>query len=218
MDKRGKFITFEGVEGSGKTTQATLFSGYLRNKGLGVVETRDPGGTALGEEIRKLLLSPFNSVPTPIAELLLFLAARAQLVTEIIVPAVEAGRWVVCDRFSDSTLAYQGYARAIGAKVVRTLNETATGGLNPDMTVLLDIDVEKGIKRALAEKGEFSKDKEGDRMEKEAEEFHRLVRKGYLELAEQEPERIKLISASGTIQEVQDIVTSLVEPFLVTAK
>ncbi len=216
MGRRGIFITFEGVEGSGKTTQAGLCCDYLREKGLEVIETREPGGTGLGEAIRKVLLSPVNSAPTPISELLLFLAARAQQVAEIIMPAIAAGKWVVCDRFSDSTLAYQGYGRGINVEGIRNINDLATGGLKPDLTILLDLDVEIGIKRAITEKSEFANGGRGDRIEKEAREFHRIVRNGYLELAQQEPGRIKLIPATGSIDEVHKSVVSLVESFLVS--
>lgn len=218
MSKRGIFITFEGVEGSGKTTQAALFCDYLRNQSLEVVETREPGGTSLGEAIRNMLLSPSNSVPTPVSELLLFLAARAQQVSEVIAPAIASGKWVVCDRFSDSTLAYQGYGRAIDVEGIRKVNDLATGGLKPDMTILLDLDIEIGIKRALAETGEFPGVGNGDRMEREAGEFHNLVRNGYLELAKQEPGRIKVVPATGSIEKVHGIVVSLVESFLVSAQ
>jgi dTMP kinase len=218
VNRRGKFITFEGVEGSGKTTQARLFCETLRKQGLEVVETREPGGTALGEEIRKLLLAHSDSSPTAIAELLLFLAARSQLVGEVVIPAVEAGKWVVCDRFSDSTLAYQGYGRGLDIDATRRMNEIATGGCTPDLTVVLDLDVETGIRRAIEKKGEFSEVAGGDRMEKEAREFHDRVRNGYLDLARQEPDRIKVIPATGSIEEVQRAVNSLLEPFLVMTK
>jgi len=217
--KRGKFITLEGVEGTGKTTQCVLLCEYLRRQEIDVVETREPGGTPLGEQVREILLSPgVSAPPSATSELLLFLAARVQLVTEIIVPALDSGKWVVCDRFSDATLAYQGYGRAIDIEAIRKLNETATGGLKPDLTLLLDLDVEIGIRRAVGGKKEFSGSKNGDRMEMENTEFHRRVREGYLELAEKEPGRIKTIPVTGSIEEVHRTIVSLIEPFLVKAK
>jgi dTMP kinase len=212
MNKRGKFITIEGVEGSGKTTQAALLADYLRRQNVQVVETREPGGTKVGERVRELLLSPLHQGLAPLAELFLFLAARSQLIHEVIAPALNSGAWVVCDRFSDATLAYQGHGRGIDIKSIQKLNESATGGLKPDLTVLLDLDAETGIKRAVAAKREFAGF--GDRMENEKSEFHRRVREGYLELARPEPERIKVIPVSGSAQDVHQIITSLIKPFL----
>ncbi len=218
MDKRGKFITIEGVEGSGKTTQATLLAEYLRKQGLSVLETREPGGTRVGEKIREILLSPAHSDLAEKTELLLFLAARAQLVSEVIRPALEIGTWVVCDRFSDATVAYQGNGRGIDRLALRELNDLATSNLKPDLTILLDLDVETGIRRALKAKAEFFDSEKGDRMEREHEKFHRRVREGYLKLADEEPDRIKVIPVSGSIEEVHTIIVSLVKPFLVKAR
>jgi dTMP kinase len=218
MVNRGKFITLEGIEGTGKTTHCALLRDYLRGHGVDVVETREPGGTSLGENIRKLLLSPEGEHPSARSELLLFLAARSQLVTQIILPAIEAGKWVVCDRFSDATVAYQGYGRGIDVKAVESLNEFATGGLKPDITILLDLDVETGIERAIAGKREFAESINGDRMEKEAIEFHRRVREGYFRLAEREPGRIKIISVDNSIEEIHKTIATLVEPFFARAR
>lgn len=215
MSKRGKFISLEGVEGSGKTTQSSLLCDYIRGQGINVVETREPGGTELGEKTRQILLSPADSAPTPVTELLLFLAARAQLVAEVILPALDKGNWVVCDRFCDATLAYQGYGRGIEIAAIEKLNEMATGALKPDLTVLLDLDIGIGIRRAVEAKNEFPRQGIGDRMEKEDEEFHSRVREGYLRLAEAEPERIKVVPVTGSIEDVHRILVSLVEPFLV---
>ncbi|RJP74614.1 MAG: dTMP kinase [Candidatus Abyssobacteria bacterium SURF_17] len=215
MSKRGKFITIEGVEGSGKTTQATLLSDYLRKEGIDVVETREPGGTEIGERIREVLLSPAHAGLVSPAELFLFLAARAQQVSEIILPALGAGKWVVCDRFCDATMAYQGYGRGLDINIIRSVNELATGGLVPDITILLDLDVEIGIRRAVSAKREFANHASGDRMEKEGPEFHRSVRKGYFELASREPDRIRVIPVSGSVEEVHRTVVSLIKPFLV---
>jgi dTMP kinase len=214
VDKRGIFVTFEGIEGSGKTTQAVMFCEYVRSQGIDAVHTRDPGGTTVGENIRKLLLAPSDCVPAPITELLLFLAARAQQVSEVILPGLEAGRWIISDRFYDSTLAYQGYGRAISIEAIRSMNAIATGGLEPDMTILLDLDIQTGIRRATAQNDEFSELSAGDRMETETEEFHARVREGYLELASQEPGRIKVVPATGSAGEIQDSIRLLAKPFL----
>jgi len=218
MDSRGKFITLEGVEGTGKTTQSALLCDYLRAHDIDVVETREPGGTPLGEGIRPLLLSQRQKAPSARAELLLFLAARAQLVEEIIAPALAAGKWVVCDRFSDATVAYQGYGRGLDVEDIKRLNEIATGGLRPDRTILLDLDIETGIRRALAGKKEFSGGGRGDRMEKEDAEFHGRVREGYLELAKREPDRIVTIPVTGSIEDIHRAIVSLVEPILADRK
>lgn len=218
MADRGKFITLEGIEGTGKTTQCGRLCDYLRAHDIDVVETREPGGTSLGESIRGLLLSPNADGPSTQSELLLFLAARSQLVTEVILPALGDGKWVVSDRFSDATVAYQGYGRGIDVEVVKSLNEYATGGLRPDRTILFDLDVETGIERALAGKGEFPGSGDGDRMEKEAIDFHQRVREGYLEIAKQEPGRIKVISVADTIDEIHKTVVSWIEPFFARAK
>ncbi|RJP21993.1 MAG: dTMP kinase [Candidatus Abyssobacteria bacterium SURF_5] len=210
-----KFITIEGVEGSGKTTQAALLADYLRRQGIGLVETREPGGTEVGEQVRQILLSPLSAGLAPMAELLLFLAARAQLVKEVIVPALQSGKWVICDRFFDATLAYQGHGRGIDGKIIRKLNEHATSGLKPDVTFLLDLDIEVGIRRAVSAKREFTGSRGGDRLEQEDKEFHRRVREGYLELARPEPDRVKIIPVSGSIEHVHKIIVSLIEPFLV---
>jgi dTMP kinase len=214
MTKRGKFITIEGVEGSGKTTQAALLADYLRRQEVAVIETREPGGTKVGENIRKMLLSPLHHDLGAMTELLLFLAARAQLIDEIIRPALDSGKWVLCDRFFDATLAYQGYGRGIDIKSIRKMNELATGGIKPDLTFLLDLDIDTGIKRAVAAKKEFSNSAGGDRLENENKEFHRRVRAGYLELARLEPDRIKVIPVSGSIEDVHKILVKLIEPFL----
>jgi len=207
----------EGVEGSGKTTQAALLCDYLRRHEIEVRETREPGGTALGETIREILLCPTTSPLIPVSELLLFLSARAQQIDEVIAPALEKGEWVVCDRYCDATLAYQGYGRGLDLEKIQELNHIATGGLKPDMTILLDLHVETGLERAVAAKREFAEGGNGDRMERENREFHKRVREGYLHLARQEPDRIKVIRVTGSIEEVHRTVVSLVEPFLVKA-
>jgi dTMP kinase len=216
--ERGKFITLEGVEGTGKTTQCALLCDYLRGHDIDVLETREPGGTPLGENARRLLLEPGDDAPSAQAELLLFLAARAQLTARVITPALEAGIWVICDRFSDATIAYQGCGRGLDVEAIKSLNEFATGGLKPDRTILLDLDVETGITRAVAGKKEFAGDTPGDRMENENLKFHRRVRSGYLDLAGQEPGRIRTITVAGSIMDVHELVVSLIEPFFAGAK
>jgi len=166
---RGLFITFEGVEGAGKTTQIELLRDALQTEGHSVYVTREPGGDPVAEAIRAILLSPEHQV-TPIAELLLFLAARAQVTANVIRPHLDAGQIVLCDRFIDSTVAYQGYARGHDVKMIQRLNELATGGLEPNLTILLDLDPEIGLARQL----------DRNRMEGESLEFHRRVREGYL--------------------------------------
>jgi dTMP kinase len=182
---KGRFITFEGPEGSGKTTQLKLLAARLRSEGHDVVETHEPGGTAIGQQIRKILLDPASSALRPTAELLLMFASRAQNVDEIILPALAAGKIVLCDRFTDSTLAYQGAARGLGADVVYELDRIACRGLVPHLTILIDIDTETGLQRA-----------EQNRMEEQPLAFHRKVRETFLQLANDEPRRIKLIDGA----------------------
>jgi dTMP kinase len=180
------FITFEGGEGSGKSTQAELLAGRLRSSGREVVVLREPGGTALGEELRKLLLHKDKPVG-PEAELLMFLAARAQLVNEVIRPTLDRGAVVICDRFSDSSLAYQGYGRGMDTASIHTLNRWATGGLEPDLTVLLDIPVDVGRHRKHADDDTFMR---------EADSFHSRVREGYHFLAASAPDRWLVLDAT----------------------
>ncbi|MDN5326923.1 MAG: dTMP kinase [Moorella sp. (in: firmicutes)] len=184
---RGLFITLEGPDGSGKTTQMDRLEEYLHRRGLAVERTREPGGTRLAEAIRRLLLEPSFSPVDARAELLLYAAARAQHVAERIRPALAAGKIVLCDRFSDSTLAYQGYGRRLGAELVDRLNDLATGNLRPDITFLIDVPVAIGLGRRLGG---------SDRLEQEDLEFHRRVRQGYLELARREPRRVHLIDGT----------------------
>ena len=179
MSPTGLFITLEGGEGSGKSTQADLLARALEAWGRRVVSLREPGGTQLGEELRQLLLHRQTAM-SPAAELLLFLAARAELVQSVIRPALAEGAIVICDRFSDSTFAYQGYGRGLDLDELRRLNAYATGGLTPDLTVLLDLPVEAGRGR---------KQRDEDAFQREDDAFHERVRQGYLELARQEPDR-----------------------------
>ena len=193
------FISFEGVDGSGKSTQARLLSAALKAEGREVLEIREPGGTAAAEQVRELLADP--AVPLdPVAELMLFLAARADLVATVLRPALEAGTWVVSDRYSDSTEAYQGHARGLGPQRVRDLNDAATGGLSPDLTVLLDVEPGQALARAV----------DGGRFEAEGEGFQRSVGEAYLEIARRDSDRVVVIDGSGSEEEVHRQVVDAV--------
>lgn len=187
MRRRGIFITFEGPEGSGKSTQSKLLAAYLKKKGLKALCIREPGGTAAGEKIRRILLDRKNDGISPSCEMLLYMAARAQLVKEVIAPALEKGMVVICDRFLDSTLAYQGFGLGIDPVFIRRVGAFATAGIRPDMTILLDLSVSRGLRhRRQAE----------DRIEARALSYHVRVRKGYLKLAQEEPDRIRIVKVS----------------------
>ena len=194
----GRLITFEGVEGCGKTTQLLLLASHLQQRGLPVVTTREPGGTPLGERVRELLLDP-RIVPVPAAELFLFEAARAQVVAEVIVPALAAGTTVLADRFSDSSLAYQGGARGLPGATVARLNELACNGLVPDRTLVFDLDVELAFGRARRRPSTTA---ENSRFEDEALAFHQAVAEAYRALARREPRRVAIVDARGTSEEV----------------
>lgn len=193
-------ITFEGPEGSGKSTQAQSLVDWLRNRGCSVVATREPGGTPLGDEVRRLLLNPDRSL-TPRGELFLYLAARAQHVEERIRPALADGSVVISDRFIDASVAYQGYGRNLGADRVRSLNDMATGGLVPDLTFILDLDPEVGLRRARRNSEEEWETAGGDRLEREELAFHRRVRSGYRALAESADERCVLLDGTASIEQ-----------------
>ncbi len=210
---RGVFITFEGGEGAGKGTQIALLNEALENRGLEVMLTREPGGTPLGEKVRHLLkFDPETRDMTSRAELLLFLAARAQLVEKKILPALEAGKVVISDRFIDSSVVYQGIGRALGVETVEGLNDFATASHKPDLTIVLDISVEKGFERV----GKRAPEKTGatDRIESSPRAFFEAVRRGYLELASREPERVKVVDADRDVKEVHSEVMKHVEYLL----
>ena len=190
----GLFITFEGPEGSGKSTQIRLLSDTLTQRGLAVVATREPGGTRIGNAIRSLLLDPAHTEMSPRAETLLFQAARAQIVDEVIRPALAAGQVVLCDRYADSTLAYQGYGHGQTLAPLQQLGAYATGGLTPALTIYLDIDVRAGLERKRAGAAE-----EWNRMENHALTFHQRVRTGYLALAAADPARWLVIDAAQPV-------------------
>jgi dTMP kinase len=196
------FITFEGPEGSGKTTQLARAADYLRAQGLTVLQTREPGGTPLADRIREVLLDAANTGLTPSAELLLYAAARAQHVVEKIKPALQRGEVVLCDRFADSTLAYQGYARGLDLNLVAQVNLFATGGLEPDLTLLFDLPVEVGLARAGARAKHLPDEQREDRFEREEIAFHQRLRDGYLHLAKAHAERFRVIDAAADVDAV----------------
>jgi dTMP kinase len=196
--EQGTFLTFEGIEGSGKSTQAALLKDFLEERGLDVLVTREPGGSPIGEQIRSILLDPDNRGMVPLAELLLYEASRCQHVEAVIRPALEDGKTVICDRFFDASTAYQGYARGLGIEMVEELNLVATGGRKPDLTVVLDLPV--------------------DRIESEAVEFHERVRQGYLRIADGEPDRVKVVNATGSVDDTFSYVKHLVEKLIFTKK
>lgn len=196
--QRGHFITFEGVEGSGKSTQVEKLAARLGRYGVAVVATREPGGTALGEHLRGVLLDPASD-PTAAAELFILEAARAQLVTRVIAPALQSGATVIADRFADSSIAYQGAARGLGIELVERLNEVACGGVVPDRTVVLDLPVEVALPRA---RSRHSTNNANRRFEDETDHFHRAVARAYRELAARHPKRVRLVDARGGVEEV----------------
>jgi dTMP kinase len=206
------FITFEGIEGSGKTTQIRLLAERLGTVGKAVVATREPGGCPIADMIRQILLAPGNGALVPRAELLLYAAARAQHVDEVIIPALKEGKIVLCDRFIDATLAYQGHGRQLDAALIDRLNQLATGGLSPDLTLLLDMPAEKGLRRARQRNEDQNLGNE-DRFEQESLAFHSRVRQGYLFLAEGQ-KRFRRIDAEGTAEEVAMRIAAVVDPFL----
>lgn len=201
---QGLFITFEGPDGCGKTTQMKLLAEYFEKKGKEVVLTREPGGKGLGEKVREILLN-YDGEVSDRCESFLFLADRAQNIDIIVNPAVKEGKIVLCDRHIDSTVAYQGYGRGLNIDRINMLNNLATNGKKPDLTLVFDVDVETSMKRVGKEK---------DRMESAGIDFHNRVRKGYLELAKQEPKRIKILDATKSIEEIhKDVINILAEVF-----
>ncbi|MBI5190874.1 MAG: dTMP kinase [Nitrospirae bacterium] len=206
----GFFITLEGIEGCGKTTQSSMLVEYLEAEGYHVTKTREPGGTAVGGRIRAILLDPESRGITGTTELMLYSADRAQHMAEVIEPALAAGGIVVCDRFADATLAYQGYGRGLDADVIASLTDIATRGCKPDLTILFDLPVEQGLGRAIGRNDSTGAAHES-RFEQEALAFHEKVRQGYLAIAACDRERVKVIDASGTIEEVWAVLREVVE-------
>lgn len=205
---KGVFVTFEGVEGSGKSTQIRLLADGLKKVGYTVTVTREPGGTTLGEALRKIALDPGTGNLDPLTELLIFSAARSELISRVIVPALNAGHVVLCDRFADSTTAYQGYARGLNLEMIGQFSRSITKGAWPDRTIVLDVDVEEGLTRAVTRMAMQGSSAEA-RFEEEGLAFHRRVRDGYLEIAREDPQRVKIIQP-GTVDEVQMAVFSSV--------
>lgn len=197
----GKFITFEGADGSGKTTQIEMIKEYLEKQGHECLLTREPGGSDLGNKIREILLHYDGEVDS-LAELLLYMADRAQHVKKVIIPALKEGKIVLCDRYTDSSVSYQGYARGLDIERIIELNKIATDGLEPDLTIVFDVETEVAMKRV----GDVK-----DRLEQEGVEFHKKLRYGYLELAKRFPERIKVVNSNLSIDEVFEQVKNLLD-------
>jgi len=203
----GKFITVEGIEGAGKSSNLSFIQRLLERAGKRVVFTREPGGTPLGEEVRDLLLGHKHTVMADDTELLLMFGARAEHLSSVISPALESGKWVLCDRFTDASYAYQGGGRGIDWNRIRVLEQWVQGGLRPDLTLLLDLPVELGLERA-------GKRSEPDRFEREATAFFGRVRGAYLQIAENEPERVRLVDASLPLPQVQEQIATDLERLL----
>jgi len=201
------FITLEGPEGSGKSSQLPDLAEFLRGQGWDVLTTREPGGTPIGDQIRQILMRLDNQELHPRTEILLFLASRAQLVEQVIKPALREGKLVLCDRFGDSTLAYQGYGHGLNLDTLRIMLDFATDKLKPDLTLLLDVDVETGLQRKR-------KEDEWNRLDAYALAFHQRVREGYHELCRQEPERWRVIDAMQPKEAVQIALRQAVMQFL----
>lgn len=203
-EMNGLFITFEGIEGGGKSCQVSMLESFLKKEGYDVLVLREPGGTALGEKIRRLLLTPGYDI-TQKAEMLLYMAARAQIVSEIIIPALKKGTIVICDRFLDATVCYQGYGLGVDGTVIDQLNKFVTKNILPDITFFLDIDIEKGLGRCKNAKGYK------DRIEQRSVSFHKRVRQGYLKQAEAFPKRFKHIAVKDESKEdIQNIVKGMI--------
>ncbi|WP_427337703.1 dTMP kinase [Caloranaerobacter sp. DY30410] len=205
---RGIFITIEGPDGSGKSTQIRLLEEYLKDKGYNVVVTREPGGTRISEDIRKVILDTSNTNMSPHTEALLYAASRAQHVYETILPALRKGKIVICDRFVDSSLVYQGFARGLGIEKIKEINDFATEGLEPDITLFFDIDVDVALKR-------IGNRTTRDRLDKENVEFHRKVYEGYMKIREMYSHRIEVINAAcdieNTFKQVKNVIDRLLE-------
>ncbi len=212
-DRLSLFITFEGVEGSGKTTQIRRLRRYLIQKGIPCVVTREPGGCPISEKVRKVLLNPDHSEMDPLVELLLYEAARAQHVRDVIKPNLQKGAVVLCDRFNDASMAYQGWGRGVDLKLVKNLSRVSSRGIRPDLTILLDCPSDMGLERALQRNRRLKQQREG-RFEMEKAEFHRRVRRGYLAVAKKEPGRVKVINTrqgeEKVFEKIREVVDQLV--------
>jgi dTMP kinase len=210
MSRRGLFITFEGMDGSGKTTQMQRLAVRLRTRGREVLETAEPGGTPIGAKIRRILLDSANQELSPTTELLLYFASRAQNVDELVTPALAAGKIILCDRFTDSSLVYQGCGRGLGVETVLALDRIACRGLEPDLTVLIDIDAETSVRRAQARNAAAATCE--TRMDEQSLDFHRRVYQAYHALAEQHPERIRMVDGASSIEAIGNDVWEVVSP------
>jgi dTMP kinase len=213
VPQRGKFITFEGLDGSGKSTQLAKLARSLRAHGFSVIITREPGGTAAGERIREVLLHSSTHGLSPLSEMALMFASRAQHIEEVILPALAEGRVVLCDRFTDSTEAYQGGGRKLGSKPVLQLHEVLCGNLQPDLTILLDNDVSVSVERARRRNRKHKNhrpDKDENRFEQENRAFFGRVRNAYLNLAARDPQRVHVVNARGAPQETHAAIMELV--------
>lgn len=199
----GKFISIEGIEGAGKSTQLAFIENYLKQQGINVIVTREPGGTALGEQVRELLLTPREEGMAVDTELLLMFAARAEHIEQIIKPAIQRGDWVISDRFVDATFAYQGGGRGISIERIKQISDWTLKGLNTDITFLFDLPVELGQQRVISRKGDI------DRFEQEKTDFFQKIRDCYLRRSQQEPNRIKVIDASKNISDIELQLTTI---------
>jgi dTMP kinase len=202
--QRGILVTFEGIEGSGKSTQIGLTRAYVEEQGYPCLVTQEPGGSPLGEEIRKILLNRKDLSIDPLAELLLIEADRAEHVAEVIKPALENGQVILCDRYTDATVAYQGYGRGVDIDLIMELNQWATQGLTPQCTIVLDCPVDVGMARAQGE----------DRFEQEGHAFHQRVREGYLQTAQQDPQRVRVVSGNGEQGAIQEAIRRIIRPLI----
>lgn len=203
---KGKFITFEGSEGCGKSTQSKMLAQYLKRKGSRVLFVREPGGTKICEQIRKILLDPKNAHMSPVTEMLLYMASRAQIVKEMIEPALLAGKIVISDRFLDSTIAYQGYGLGMDINLIKTVGESVTCGIKPNLTIFLDLAVKKGLRHRESGK---------DRIENRSISFHQRVRNGYLKLAKKEPKRIKVVRVQKDKSLTQEKIREVIDKYVI---
>ncbi|MCY3605444.1 MAG: dTMP kinase [Gammaproteobacteria bacterium] len=204
---RGRFVVLEGIEGAGKSTHAAYLAGWLEQQGIAVVAAREPGGTALGERLREILLDPELTGMPPLAELLLMFAARRASLEEVILPTLHEGAWVICDRFVDSSYAYQSYGRGVSLEYVEALEKQVLDGLRPDLTILLDTPVRLGLSRK-------ADPQEADRFERESREFFERVRAGYLERAALGGDGYRIVDASKSLEEVQTDLRNAVRPLV----
>lgn len=208
----GKLITFEGLDGCGKSTQLARQAERLRQRGVPVSATHEPGGTKVGQQIREIVLHAASDALAPFTELALMFAGRTQHIEQVIAPALQSGQVVLCDRFTDSSVAYQGYGRGISLEVIRTLEKSLCQGIRPDLTFVLDIDPQIGAQRTTARNRAVSE--MASRFEREGLEFFERVRQGYRRIAEQEPERVRMVDGQGSIGEVHARISSLLDEFL----